>query len=43
MKHLKHVSKTFTKTPDKTLEKPLQNIRNIKIATPKINTLAIYF
>jgi hypothetical protein len=37
------VSETFAKTSEKILEKLLQNICNIKIATPKINTLATCF
>jgi hypothetical protein len=43
MKHLKHASETFAKTSEKTLEKSLQNICNIQIATPKINTFATCF
>jgi hypothetical protein len=35
MKHLKHASKTFAKTSEKTLENPLQNICNIQTAHPK--------
>jgi hypothetical protein len=43
MKHLKHASEIFAKISENILEKPLQYICNIQIATPKINTLAICF
>ena len=43
MKHLSHTSETFTKTSKKILKKLLQNIYNVQIVTPKINTLATCF